>query len=182
MSREPHMVAIRLWVLTVLQSLDADYTVSYSHADAPHPPRPYAIIQGLSDRRTSYPDVEVTDTAGVVDPAKVQRHTTSDRLITFSVSIYGDDARAHARQLELSLGDDAVDAIFDAGGVQVRHVVGSTDDGHALRSARWDDFVAVDFEAGFVATRTDEVAWIHEANITSTAGDLAGFDLTVEGP
>ncbi len=180
MTIEPHIIAIGDWVRTTLTDLDADYSVFKSHQSAPHPPRPYAVISPLSDVATGTPDIVRTDTPGVVDPTKVQTTAQSDRRMTFTVSIYGDDARAHARQLELSLYDDAADVIFNDGGIEVRHAIGSTDDEHALRGGSWDNFAAVDFEAGFVESRTSEIGFIEDAEITSNAGDLAGFDLLVE--
>lgn len=181
MSREPHMLAVRTWVETVLQGLSASYEVIFSHQSAPPPARPYATVMSLSDVRTSYPDIVLSDTPGSVDPTKVNNTALSERRFTFTVSIFGDDARAHARQLELSIGDDAVNEIFAAGGVQVLHPIGSTNDQHALRGASWDNFAAVDFVASYVASRVDEVAYIDDARIISNAGDLAGFDLLVEG-
>jgi hypothetical protein len=179
-TREAHELAIQEWVETVLQGLSAGYEAIFSHQSAPHPSRPYASISMLSDVATAMPDIVVSDTPGIVDPNKVQTTLQSDRRVTFSVSIFGDDARAHARQLELSLDDDAVGTIFNDGGIQVRQAIGSTADEHSLRGASWDNFAAVDFEAGFIATRTIENAFIEDARVTSTGGDMDGFDLLVE--
>jgi F420-dependent methylenetetrahydromethanopterin dehydrogenase len=174
---EPHEVAIRNWAQQVLERLDPDYVVIYSHQDAAPPPEPYATITLLSDGPRDTERVLWTDRPGTVDPTKAEQDVEGERLGTFSVTVFSMDHRRDARQLELSLHDQDSVLLFDSAGVHVLHEVGPSTESRVERAVAFQHFTPIDFEFSWSASRTSEAAYMDNFQVTGKPGsDVEGVD------
>jgi hypothetical protein len=153
------MNAILAWVKAVL-----DCEAIFAPSEGPRPARPYATVEVLSEGPVGTPSSTAIDDGG--EDGLCELTVDSHRRGTFSVSIYADDHRDKATQLELSLADPATQEGLDEAGVVVVWVGGATEYNRVSRPTSFETFSVIDFEFGRVATRTSRTPVIETVEVS----------------
>lgn len=168
--RASHEVAARLYVERVLQLVDPSFLVIFSHPRGQRPKavgQDYATVLFLSDSAQATPEIETTDTASGPDEF-VQDHF-SNRLTTFSVSIYADNHVALSGELEDALWDQIQIDANEALGVSILHTVSGISNLKTERDIVFEESSIIDFELTYTRERSTTVPVIENFEVTNNS-------------